>query len=130
MSNHVVLFDQPWEAWRLALGTFLSSPGAGVLGLLGAAWLAFIGANKRITADRELAVTSSTEEHQRDLDSDARERWQSFYDHLWTNRSLLPAEALILGVQSLAELATTKQQNAMVEVFVAYLGDEAQEALT
>lgn len=130
MSNHVVLFAQPWESWRLAVGTFLTSPGAGVLGLLGSAYLAFKGANKRITADRELAATSRKEEHKRDLDSDARERWQSLYDHLWTNRDLLPAEALILGVQSLAELATTKQQNAMVEVFVAYLGGEAQEALT
>lgn len=112
------------EMVRLALGAFLTSPGAGILGLLGAAYLTYKGVDKRLTGDRGLAKDAREAEAQKDRESDARERWQKFHDHLWDNRAALPADAMILGVQSLAQLVETQEQSAMLEVFAAYLAGE------
>src|SRR5690242_14897646 len=83
-----------WELIRLSLGAFLTSPGAGLLGLIGGAWLTYKGVDKRIDADRAMAATAREADLQRELDADARDRWQRAYDHLWVHRSDLPLTAL------------------------------------
>ena len=80
------------EMVRLALGAFLTSPGAGILGLLGAAYLTYKGVDKRLSGDRDLAKDAREAEAQKDRESDARDRWQKFHDHLWENRAALPAD--------------------------------------
>lgn len=118
-----------WETARLSVGAFLTSPGAGLIGLLGAAWLTFVGVGKRISGDRQLAQEARTAEREQDAESDARERWQWFYERLWDNRDTLPPDALLDGITSLRELTTTKQQSAMLEVLVRYVQSEAEEEL-
>lgn len=117
------------ETARLSVGAFLTSPGAGLLGLLGAAWLTFIGVGKRISGDRQLAQEARTAEREQEAETDARERWQWFYERLWDNRATLPPDALLDGIKSLRELTTTKQQSAMLEVLVRYVQSEAEEEL-
>ncbi|NUR79130.1 MAG: hypothetical protein HOQ21_01595 [Dermatophilaceae bacterium] len=118
-----------WDTARLGLGAFLTSPGAGLIGLLGAAWLTFVGVGKRIEGDKELARDARRDEHERQLEADARERWQWFYERLWENRSDLPADALLHGMRSLRALAATQEQSAMLEVLARYVQSEAEEDL-
>ncbi len=73
-----------WETARLGLGAFLTSPGAGLIGLLGAAWMAFVGVGKRLDGDRDIAREARRDEHEKAAEADARERWQWFYQRLWT----------------------------------------------
>lgn len=118
-----------WEIARLSVGAFLTSPGAGLIGLLGAAWLTFVGVGRRISGDRQLAQEARAAEREQDAEADARERWQWFFERLWDNRETLPADALLDGIKSLRELTTTKQQSAMLEVLVRYVQSEAEEEL-
>ena len=79
--------------------------------------------------NRDIAREARRDEHEKTAEADARERWQWFYQRLWDNREELPPDALLAGVESLRELATTQQQAAMLEVLVRYVQAEAEEVL-
>lgn len=117
------------ETTRLSLGAFLTSPGAGILGLIGAGWLTLRGVDKRLAGDQRMAHEAREAEYRKDLEADARERWQLAYDWLWENRAELPADSLITGIKELRRLVETRQQSAMLEVFASSLEQEAEEAL-
>lgn len=135
MSAHVRRTGEPvneptfWETARLSIGAFLTSPGVGILGVLGAAWLTLVGVGKRLDGEKELAAKARKAERKKEREADARERWQWFYARLWDNREDLPLDALLDGIRSLRELSTTRQQSAMLEVLVRYVQSEAEEEL-
>lgn len=58
-----------WETARLSIGAFLTSPGAGLIGLLGAAWLTFVGVGRRISGDRQLAQEARGAEREQDSET-------------------------------------------------------------
>lgn len=114
------------NAFWLAVGAFLTSPGAGLLGVLGAAYLALVGVDRRLSGDRLLAQEAREAQWAKERGADARERWQRFHDHLWVYRAVLPPDAMIAGIESLADLVETQEQSAMLEVFATYLADQAE----
>lgn len=115
------LVDHPWAHWwlvaRLSVGAFLTSPGAGILGLIGAGYLAYRGVQSRLDGDQEIA----DRQHKADLEQESRERWQWWYDHLWENREEYTLEGLTLGAQGLRSIAESPQQALMLDVLVAYI---------
>lgn len=118
------------ELIRLSIGAFLTSPGAGILGLIGAGLLAYVGVDKRLEGERKLALDARKDEHDKDIEADARERWQQMYAFLWDNREDLGDEVVLQGLESLGELSTTKQQAAMIRVFTLKILDDNQEDIS
>ncbi|PRY59482.1 hypothetical protein BCF74_10972 [Knoellia remsis] len=117
------------ETIRLSLGAFLTSPGAGVLGLIGAALLTYVGVDKRLRAERRLALDARAATRAQDSENDARERWQLLFTFLWDNQEDLGATSVLHGLGVLRELATTSQQLGMLEVLTLAVLEDAEEEL-
>jgi len=99
------------EGLRLALGTFLSSPGFGGL-MTGAGILAGV---RTASADRREADRARVDAR-RDADAaDERDRWWHMVSWLDANAEELDAAATLAMWEQLDRLATTRGQGAMME---------------
>lgn len=95
---------EQWEAARIALGAFLTSPGFGGLSAAGAALIAYRGIKTRIGADRALA-----------READERQRWWEALIWLSEHRTGLPRKSIIEAVNGLADSASTREQLLMLK---------------
>lgn len=120
--------DGDWTWVRLSIGAFLTSPGAGILGLVGAALLTLVGVDRRLHGEAELARSARAAEQAQDREADARERWAQMYTFLWENRDDVGGRAVLSGIGALADLATTDTQIAMLEVLTVAVLHQAEEA--
>lgn len=123
----VVYAAQGWfDSMRLAWGAWLSSPGAGILGALGAGWFAYRGIQRRIDGERSLAMDARTAEAEVRAATGRHDRWQWYYEFLWTNRDELPPAALRAGVQSLLGAVETESQTWQLDALTRWVEQHAK----
>lgn len=89
--------------WSWLNGFIMSSGFAGATAVV-AAYVAYRGIGRRISADRELA-----------RDEDARQRWWEAVNWVWENREHMEPDLALDTLQTLGGLAQTREQSAYLK---------------